>query len=82
MLFLSSQSSFHENAKCDVSNEILSLRGLSNTSKLSKTITNRGLRAVASGQYYHRKALTDTTEAKVYSGFIGKTLVKYNILSV
>ena len=34
------------------------------------------LRAMALGQYYHKKTLTDTTEAKVYNNYITKTLRK------
>ena len=39
------------------------------------------LRAMALGQYYHKKTLTDTTdlEAEVYNSYITKTLRKYAI---
>ena len=76
MPFLGLQMSYHENTKCNVLNEIPTSGWLSNDINIQKYYCS-DLRAMALGQYYHKKTLTDTTEAKDYNSYITKTLRNY-----
>ena len=47
------------------------------TLTFKNTIVVSDLRAMALGQYYHKKTLTDTTKEKGHNNYITKTLRNY-----